>query len=202
MDNIVEQLRGFAVPTNTLAFDPKNARKHSERNLEAIMESLRRFGQRMPIVVQKQGMVVRAGNGRLTAARKLGWTQIAAVIVDEKDADAAAFALADNRTAELAEWDWQMLAEVLDDIKVDAPEFDPILLGWNEAELEGLDLASAWDDVEADRLAAAGDRTRVNRSHLVLKFTQEQQNEIQKVLFRKGLGEEVTAEAVFDALIS
>ena len=202
MDNIVEQLRGFAVPTNTLTFDPKNARKHSERNLEAIMESLRRFGQRMPIVVQKQGMIVRAGNGRLTAARKLGWTQIAAVIVDEQDADAAAFALADNRTAELAEWDWQMLAEVLDDIKVESPEFDPISLGWNEAELEGLDLASAWDDVETDRLAAAGDRTRVNRSHLVLKFTQEQQHEIQKVLFRKGLGDEVTAEAVFDALIS
>lgn len=202
MNHIIEPLRGFAVATDSLTFDPKNARKHSDRNLEAIMESLRRFGQRMPIVVQKQGMIVRAGNGRLTAARKLGWKHIAAIVVDEKDADAAAFALADNRTAELAEWDWQVLAEVLDDLKIESPDFDPVALGWNEAELEGLDLASAWDDVETDRLAAAGDRTRVNRSHLVLKFTQEEQNEIQKVLFRKGLGEEVTAESVFKALVS
>ena len=47
-----------------LSADPANARKHSERNIESIMASLRRFGQQKPIVVDKSG-VVRAGNGTL-----------------------------------------------------------------------------------------------------------------------------------------
>lgn len=107
------QLQPFAVPIANLKLDPKNARKHDERNLSAIGKSLSQFGQRLPIVVQKQGNVIRAGNGRVTAARKLGWTHIAAVVVDESEAESVAFALADNRTADLAEWDTFNLSEIL-----------------------------------------------------------------------------------------
>jgi DNA modification methylase len=117
---IAESLRKLAVPIDTLTLDPSNARKHGERNLDAIIRSLDRFGQRVPIVVQQQGMVVRAGNGRVLAAKKLGWTHIAAVVVDESSVDATAFAIADNRTAELAEWDDETLASLLQSLPDDA----------------------------------------------------------------------------------
>jgi ParB-like chromosome segregation protein Spo0J len=117
---IAESLRKLAVPIDTLTLDPSNARKHGERNLDAIVRSLDRFGQRVPIVVQQQGMVVRAGNGRVLAAQKLGWTHIAAVVVDESSVDATAFAIADNRTAELAEWDDETLASLLQSLPDDA----------------------------------------------------------------------------------
>jgi DNA modification methylase len=120
---IVEPLRTLAVPLDTLALDPKNARKHGEANLEAIGASLGRFGQRLPIVVQRQGMVVRAGNGRVVAARKLGWTHMAAVVVDESDIEAATYALADNRTGDLAEWDDSVLVTLLESLPQDMRAF-------------------------------------------------------------------------------
>lgn len=94
-----------------LVSDPNNARKHDEKNIEAIKGSLTQFGQRKPIVIGS-GNVVIAGNGTLAAAKSLGWDEIDVVRVpDDWSADQAkAFALADNRTAELATWDEQILA--------------------------------------------------------------------------------------------
>lgn len=92
--------------------DPSNARKHSPRNIDAIAASLHRFGQQKPIVVDSSG-VVRAGNGTLEAAKKLGWTEVAVVESDLEGAEMTAFAIADNRTAELAEWDDEVLAATL-----------------------------------------------------------------------------------------
>lgn len=131
LTHIAAPLRPFAVATNTLIPDPANARKHSKRNLEAIAASLKRFGQRLPLVVQKQGMVVRAGSGRLLAATTLlGWTHIAAIVVDETEAEAVAFALADNRTAELAEWDDETLARLLASLPTELQE----AAGFSESE--------------------------------------------------------------------
>jgi len=117
---IAEPLWGLAVPIGTLHPDPANARKHNAKNLAAIVASLHRFGQRAPLVVQRKGMVVRAGNGRLEAARSMGWSHVAAVVVDDESIDAVAFAIADNRTAELAEWDNEVLASLLDTLPEDA----------------------------------------------------------------------------------
>jgi len=91
-------------PVADLVLDPNNARAHDERNLEAIATSLARFGQQKPIVVAPDGTVL-AGNGTLAAAKHLGWSEIAAITTDLKGADARGYAIADNRTAELAEWD-------------------------------------------------------------------------------------------------
>lgn len=117
LTHIAEQLRVLALPISELTPDPANVRTHDRRNLDTIKASLKRFGQRLPIVVQKQGMVVRAGNARLMAAKELGWTHIAALVVDESSVDATAYAIADNRTAELAGWDDQGLAQVLDQLQ-------------------------------------------------------------------------------------
>ena len=97
-----------------LKLDPSNARTHDNANLEAIAGSLTQFGQRKPIVISQDNTVV-AGNGTLTAAKSLGWEEIEAVRVPaDWDADRIkAFALADNRTAELAAWDQQVMASQL-----------------------------------------------------------------------------------------
>jgi ParB-like chromosome segregation protein Spo0J len=112
--HIAEDLRKLAVAVADLNPDPSNARRHGERNLDAIKASLAAFGQRKPLVVQREGMIVRAGNGTLAAAQALGWDHIAAVVIDEDSAQAVQFAIADNRTAELAEWDNETLASLLD----------------------------------------------------------------------------------------
>lgn len=97
---------------HALFLDPANVRTHDEKNLEAIKGSLARFGQQKPIVVGR-GNVVIAGNGTLVAARALGWPTIAVVRTELAGAEALAYAIADNRTSELAGWDTRALAEQL-----------------------------------------------------------------------------------------
>ena len=117
-----------------LSLDPKNARKHSARNLEAIAASLEKFGQRKPIVVHRG--VVLAGNGTLEAAKSLGWTEIdVAEVPEDWDNDTAkAYALADNRTAELAEWDESELAKQL--LELDEKGWNIEELGFKQREVE------------------------------------------------------------------
>lgn len=98
-----------------LSLDPANARKHPERNIEAIKASLRRFGQQKPIVIDVSN-VVRAGNGTLEAAKALGWETLDCVRTELTGLEATAYAIADNRTAELAEWDTEMLKAQLQSI--------------------------------------------------------------------------------------
>lgn len=99
--------------TSELRFDAQNARKHSKRNLDTIKNSLKAFGQQKPIVI-RNGVVI-AGNGTLAAALELGWKTIDVVSVPAEwdDDTAKAFALADNKSAELAEWDDEVLLDQL-----------------------------------------------------------------------------------------
>jgi len=94
--------------------DPQNARQHDDKNLKAIMGSLKEFGQRKPIVITEAGVIV-AGNGTVEAAKRLGWTKIEAVkIPNDWTLDKIkAFAIADNRTAELANWNQEVLTSQL-----------------------------------------------------------------------------------------
>jgi len=118
-----------------LTLDPKNARRHDDKNLRAIAESLKQFGQRKPIVVW--GSTVVAGNGTLVAARSLGWREIqVARVPDDWSVDkVTAYALADNRSAELAEWDDQVLTEQLKELEL--ADWDVEALGF-EATVEPL----------------------------------------------------------------
>ena len=117
------------VKIDSLTFDPANVRKHDEKNLAAIKASLNRFGQQKPIVVDANG-VVRAGNGTLAAAKALGWKEIRIVRSSLAGSEATAYAIADNRSAELAEWDDDALAQTLaalqieDDALAEATGFD------------------------------------------------------------------------------
>ena len=98
--------------------DPQNARQHDEKNLKAIQGSLNQFGQRKPIVITEAGVIV-AGNGTVEAAKRLGWLKIDAVRVpgDWTPEQTKAFALADNRTAELAAWNTETLTAQLQELE-------------------------------------------------------------------------------------
>ena len=135
------------VSISDLTPDPANARKHGERNLKAIIDSLRAFGQQKPIVVDANG-VVRAGNGTLAAAKALGWKEIAIVRSSLAGSDATAYAIADNRTAELAEWDDDALAQTLAALQIDDEEIARAT-GFDDAEISALavpDFAPASED--------------------------------------------------------
>ena len=114
-----------------LSLDPSNVRKHGRKNLDAIKASLRKFGQQKPIVVDAKGIVL-AGNGTLAAAKELGWTEIDIVRTQLEGVEATMFAIADNRTAELAEWD-ENLEEVMKSL-LDAGQ-DLTDLGFSEQDL-------------------------------------------------------------------
>ncbi len=124
---IIAPLVPFAVPIETLTPDPRNARKHNVKNLNAIAKSLSTHKQYQPIIVQREGNIVRAGNGRLAAAKMLGWTHIAAVFVEAAGAEAVSLALTDNWTAETAEWDLQVLLDEITSLQgsdYEVPGFD------------------------------------------------------------------------------
>lgn len=109
------------VKTGDLRFDSENARYHSDKSVKAIAKSLELFGQRKPIVITSDNRVA-AGNGTLKAALLLKWPTVEAVRVpaDWSPEKIKAFALADNRTAELSEWDKTVLAEQLLDLEEEA----------------------------------------------------------------------------------
>ena len=135
INNIADDLKGLSKPIKSLSLDPINARKHNQKNLDAIKGSLSKFGQQKPIVIDDNGVVI-AGNGTLVAAQALGWTEIAAAHTGLKDHLAQAYALADNRSGELAEWDTQNLNLSLTQLK--DLDFDLESIGFDEKDLRTL----------------------------------------------------------------
>jgi len=122
------------VPIDSVREDPDNARLHDRRNLETIAASLGEFGQVKPIVVRR-GIVV-AGNGTLVAARDLlGWGEIDITEPDLSDAQAKAYAILDNRTSDLSEFDDAALALAIESLAEYGVDFD---LGFSDDEVEAL----------------------------------------------------------------
>ena len=139
-------IRALAVPVETLTHDPDNVRMHDERNIDAIRSSLEVFGQQAPIVYVTRGKrkIVIKGNGLLKAARAIGWSHVAAVPSSLKGNAVAAYAIADNRTSDLSEFDADLLAAQLRDLQVSEIDFEAT--GFNVSELEAMLNEAANDD--------------------------------------------------------
>lgn len=127
--NISPDLEHLAVPISDLCEDGKNARRHNDRSLDAVAQSLSAFGQQRPVVARKRDKVVIAGNATLAGAKRLGWDRIAVTWFDGsgKDGEDEAFAIADNRSAELAQWDWSNLSDALDQAEAGGPDLSAAL---------------------------------------------------------------------------
>lgn len=105
------------IPTAQLKFDDDNANGH-EQGVDFIANSLKTFGQRKPLVVWGDNVVI-AGNGTLEAAQSIGLVEVyVARVPDDWSHDKArAYALADNKTAEWSEWKLPTLNRQLDDLE-------------------------------------------------------------------------------------
>jgi len=131
---ILPDLHQLAIDIAELDLLPGNPRKG---DVDAVARSLEQFGQRKPIVARRADRTVIAGNHTLQAARKLGWTEIAVVWVDDDDASAKAFALADNRTAELGTYDDEALLALIEEVhQADAALLE--VTGWSEEDMQEL----------------------------------------------------------------
>jgi len=125
----------------SLKTDPENVRRHGDRNIDAIKASLARFGQQHPIIADKGG-VVRVGNGRLEAMRQLGWTECYVIRTNLSDAELAAYAVADNRTSELASWDFDGLDILLKDLSEKGVDLKDI--GFTEGDISSMLGPAEW----------------------------------------------------------
>lgn len=143
MDNTLTVKR---VPLDALHLDPSNAREHGPENLEAIVSSLKRFGQAEPLVVQRSTGRVIGGNGRLMAMKKLGWTDCDVVELDVDDLTATALGIALNRTGDLATWDEASLAKLLEELRAE-DALDGV--GYSESDIDDL-LAELEGDVDVE----------------------------------------------------
>ena len=114
----------------------RNARTHSENQVNQIAASITEFGFTNPILVDGAKGII-AGHGRLMAAKKLGLTEVPVVILDHlSEAQKRAYIIADNKLAENAGWDEEILANELADLK--DLDFDLDLIGFEDQELEKL----------------------------------------------------------------
>jgi hypothetical protein len=160
------------VKISSLMMDPENARTHSKKNIDAIAGSLNTFGQRRPLVVW-EGIVI-AGNGTLEAAKSIGWTDIEITRVPPNwtHEQARAYALADNRTAELADWDAEILANQL--IELDSVGYE--ISDW------GFEPLSPPSGDAGDAFTGLPDGDRADATQITFTLTLKQAEEVQSAI--------------------
>ena len=121
----------------------KNARMHSDAQVAQIAASIIEFGFTNPVLIDSAKGII-AGHGRLMAAKKLGMKKVPVVILDHlTETQKKAYIIADNKLAENASWNDEILASELADLKDE--DFNLDLIGFEEQELEEL-LSSLRDD--------------------------------------------------------
>jgi ParB-like chromosome segregation protein Spo0J len=130
-------------PVGRLVPYARNARTHSDAQVAQIAASIAEFGFNAPILVDSNAGIV-AGHGRLLAARKLGLAEVPVVVLDHlTEIQRRAYIIADNKLAENAGCDDEVLAAELADLEHEG--LDLRLVGFSDEELEAL-LASDGDD--------------------------------------------------------
>ena len=151
-----------------------NNPRQNDDAVEAVAESIRRFGFRQPIVVDADGVIV-AGHTRFRAAQRLGLATVPVhVATDLTPDEVRAYRLADNKTAELASWDDAMLSIELDALR--GAGIDWTLLGFDEEELakllapagtEGLTDPDAVPEKPVDPITKPGDLWLLGKHRLL-----------------------------------
>ena len=136
------------VPIDKLVPYQNNARTHSPEQIAKLRSSLREFGFVNPVIIDKDYGVI-AGHGRIEAAREEGIKEVPCVFADHlTEAQKKAYIIADNRMAMDAGWDEELLRVEIEALQ--EMDFDPMLTGFDEAELAELFGPENPDEVEDD----------------------------------------------------
>jgi len=162
-----------------------NPRTHSPMQIRQIAESLKKFGWSNPVLVDDDDGII-AGHGRVAAAQLLGLTTVPTIRLGTMtEAEKRAYIIADNRLAELAGWDEQLLAielQFLLDVEVD---FDVELTGFETADIDRI-LGGAGDlaepervpepDPEAPVVSRPGDLWEIGRHRILCGDARDREN--------------------------
>lgn len=126
---------GEWAPIDSITPWERNPRTN-DHAVQAVADSIQRFGWGNPILVRRADRVVIGGHTRLKAARLLGMDKVPVRLMDLDPAQAAALALADNKLGELADWDDEGLRDVIAELEADGIDLEG--LGWSDEELSSL----------------------------------------------------------------
>lgn len=150
------------LPVDSLKPYSKNARKHSEKDIQAICNSIEEFQFLDPIGIWSDQNIIVEGHGRLIAAKRLGMDSVPCIRLDHlTDEQRKAYALAHNKTAELSKWFDELLQAELTDIeKIDM-------------ELFGFDLDSLKEKEEEPGEVPFTEELMLEHNYIVLYFDNE-----------------------------
>lgn len=148
---IVDDLEPLARSIDRAKPAPDNTRLHPEENLDTIEDSLRKFGQRKPIVVNNESEYIEAGNALYQVAiEKMGAEEIAMTFVEDSEEDAKTFEIVDNKSQELGGWDLEQLAIEFEKLETKKVKLE--MTGFSQGEISGImdepDLEPYFEDEE------------------------------------------------------
>jgi hypothetical protein len=145
---VADQVERWAV-TQLVPY-ARNARVHSAQQIGRIVESMKRWGVTMPVLVDDAGEII-AGHGRVMAAQKLGYTELPVLVARGwSDEGKKAYRIADNRLGELSTWDNELLALELSDLH--AVDFNLGLVGYSAEDLTELLMPDQMDHASKSAL--------------------------------------------------
>ena len=148
----IRDLKVSNVPISTLKPYAGNPRTHSKQQIRQIAASIKAFGWTNPILIDGEAVVI-AGHGRLRAAMSLGIDRVPTICInDMTEAQKRAYVLADNKLAENAGWDRELLALELQGLLEMDLDFDVTATGFEMGEIDVLIGSSDEEDDEADHL--------------------------------------------------
>jgi len=120
-------------PIAELSAYENNPRTHSEKQINQIVASINEFGFTNPVLIDKDNRII-AGHGRVLAAKKMGMLDVPCLILEGLSRDQLrAYVIADNKLAENADWDKELLASEI--LELEDLDFDISLLGFQKEEL-------------------------------------------------------------------
>ena len=139
-----------------LKSNAKNTRAHSDKQIGQIARSIEAFGPIVPVLIDRSSQVI-SGHGRILAAKLLGLTEVPTICVEHlTEAQAKAFAIADNKLTENSTWNTDLLGEQLKALSEVELDFDLEVTGFEMAEIdlliEGLAPAAESDSDPADEV--------------------------------------------------
>lgn len=136
------------IPLSSLRPDPRNARVHSPKQIDVLARAIQSFGFNNPILIDKDGLII-AGHGRAEAGKKLGIERVPTIKLEHlSPAQVRAYRIADNRIAELAAWNEDLLQIEFQDLTSLELDFDLTLTGFETPEIDLLIMRQEQQQVE------------------------------------------------------
>ena len=120
----------------------ENNPRHNEEAIPYVMNSIKEFGFKNPIIIDKNNVII-AGHTRLESAKRLGMKEVPIIHADDLTKEQVkAFRLADNKVSEKAEWNFELLDEELEDLDINMEDFGFENIDIEENEIERKDLSN------------------------------------------------------------